>query len=113
MYGYGQNECSVQGSEVQARVEGSSKPHYEVVVTFLPRPRFPGVEATCTCPDAATRRLCKHAVAVCYAVCDLVDEDPGLLKRLVRTMIRNYILPYYRPTAALLGPPLSLSPNAQ
>jgi len=81
----------IEPGEVRGEVQGSRYEPYVATVYAAPAPTDEGllgliperseVMATCTCPDAETFGVCKHALAVLLVLADELTIEPDLLAR--------------------------------
>jgi hypothetical protein len=81
----------IEPGEVRGEVQGSRYEPYVATIYAAPAPVDEGllgllperseVMATCSCPDAETFGVCKHALAVLLVLADELTIEPDLLAR--------------------------------
>jgi uncharacterized Zn finger protein len=81
----------IEPGEVRGEVQGSRYEPYAVTIYAAPAPADEGLlglipergelMATCSCPDAETFGVCKHALAVLLVLADELTIEPDLLAR--------------------------------
>jgi uncharacterized Zn finger protein len=81
----------VEPGEVRGEVQGSRYEPYEVTIYVAPAsdgegllgliPERGELLAACSCPDAETFGVCKHALAVLLVLADEITIDPDVLAR--------------------------------
>jgi len=81
----------IEPGEVRGEVQGSRYEPYVATIFAAPAPTDEGLlgliperaelMATCSCPDAETFGVCKHALAVLLVLADELTIEPDLLTR--------------------------------